>query len=225
MPNRACLKCCLLTLAALTLAAAALGGTLLAYAGQWLSRADAPVKSNAIVVLGGAFERTLYAADLYAAGFAPRIYLSDPVREAGHRLLDDYGIKIPSESEINRTILKARSVAAADITRFPGSAASTADEGRLLRQLFVGQAQTLLVVTSPFHLRRARLIIGDALAGTPVTAHFLATPYERYAPRWWTDQDSARNTLLELAKVVFYLTGGRFRADEPYTAAMPAPAQ
>lgn len=82
MPKRACLTCCLLTFAVLTLAAAALGGTLLAYAGQWLSRADALVKSNAIVVLSGAFERSLYAADLYATGFAPRIYLSDPVRKA-----------------------------------------------------------------------------------------------------------------------------------------------
>lgn len=225
MPKRACLKCCLLTLAALTLTAALLGGALFAYAGPWLSRADVPVKSDAIIVLGGAFERTLYAADLYAAGFAPRVYLSDPVREAGHRLLDDYGIKIPSESEISRTILKARGVAAADITRFPGSAVSTADEGRLLRQLFGAQAHTILVVTSPFHLRRARLIINDALDGTPVTAHFLATPYERYATRWWSDQDSARNTLLELAKIVFYLSGGRFRAGDANPAAAPAPAR
>jgi hypothetical protein len=36
------------------------------------------------------------------------------------------------------------------------------------------------------------------------------TPYDPFPARWWTDQDAARNVLLELAKIAFYRLGGRF---------------
>jgi hypothetical protein len=39
----------------------------------------------------------------------------------------------------------------------------------------------------------------------------LATPYEPFPTKWWTDQDAARNVILEVAKILFYKFGGRFR--------------
>ena len=188
------------------LAAIALGG-----AGPWLSAADRPQKADAIVVLGGAFERTVYAADLYAAGYADRIYLSDPRREPGHSLLERFDIIIPSEHEISKAILKKTGIPAKDIMRFQQTALSTADEATSIRNLFNRRRVTILVVTSAYHVRRARMIIGDALKDSGVTALILATPHEPYAAEWWKDQDSARHTLLEIAKIVFYLGGGRYR--------------
>lgn len=171
-----------------------------------------PRQADAIVVLGGSFERTLYAADLYAAGYAERIYLSNPVRDSSYHMLEEFGIRIPTEHEISAAILKRKGVATTNIGGFPGTALSTADEADLIKAIFTGRRTTILVVTSAYHLRRARMIIGNALSGTQVTAFFVATPYEHYAPDWWNDQDSARNTILELTKIIYYLTGGRFRA-------------
>ena len=221
--NSSCCKRCLLCVGAVLLFSAVLVVVCMGYAGRWLSVADSPRQADAIVVLGGAFERTLYAAELYAAGHAKTIYLSDPVRESSHRLLDQFGIKIPSEHEISAAILRQQGVAAGDIRRFPGTALSTADEAELIKSIFAGRHATLLVVTSPYHLRRARLALGRALGDTQVTALLVATPYERYAPDWWSDQDSARNTLLEIAKIAFFLTGGRFR--QPTLPPLAAPAR
>ena len=210
--KKSCFKCCALWFGGVFAGAILLCALLLGEAGRWLSAADAPQRADAIVVLGGAFERTLYAAELYAAGKAGRIYLSHPMRDASQRLLDELGIKMPDEHEISATILKRKGVAEKDILPFPATALSTADEADLLQRMFAGQHLTIMVVTSPFHIRRARMIIGHALAGSNVTALFVATPYDRYATDWWTDQDSARNTFLEIAKIFYYVGGGHFRA-------------
>lgn len=65
----------------------------------------------------------------------------------------------------------------------------------------------LLVVTSPYHVRRAAMIFRQAYGGAHVV---VGTPYEPFPREWWRSQDAARNVLLELAKITFYLVGGRF---------------
>jgi uncharacterized SAM-binding protein YcdF (DUF218 family) len=209
-----CFKCCLLSLIGACVFATMLTAVLLSQVGRWLNNADEPQQADVIVVLGGAFERTLYAADLYAGGYAKRIYLSNPVRENSHRLLDEIGITIPSEHEISTLLLKRKGVPAEAISTLPGAALSTADEGELLKRLYSGRQGTVMVITSPYHVRRARLVINRALENTGVTAVFVATPYERYASDWWHDQDSARQTILELAKIAYYAVGGRFGAPD-----------
>lgn len=213
--RKSCFRCCVVWVCGALAIISVLAAALFGYTGRWLSAADAPRQADAIVVLGGAFERTIYAADLYASGYARRIYLSDPAPEASRNLLDEFGIRIPSEHEISKTILRKKGVAAEDIYGFPGIALSTADEAELLKQMFAGQRLSILVVTSPYHVRRARMIIENAMANTQIRAFFVATPYERYATNWWSDQDSARYTILEIAKIIYYFAGGRFRASNP----------
>jgi uncharacterized SAM-binding protein YcdF (DUF218 family) len=191
---------------------------LLSQAGGWLNNADQPQQVDAIVVLGGAFERTLYAAELYGAGYAKRIYLSNPVREGSHRLLDEFGINIPSEHEISTLLLKRKGVPAEAISLLPGAALSTADEGKLLKQVFSERQTRIMVVTSAYHIRRARMVITHAFKNISVTAIFVATPYEKYSNDWWRDQDSARQTILEIAKITYYAVGGRFSASDAVAA-------
>ena len=209
--GKSCLKCCLAWTCATLALIVGVSAAALGYAGRWLSAADTPQPADAIVVLAGAFERAFFAADLYAAGHAPRIYLSQPAREGSLRLLEELGFKIPTEHEISTGILRRKGVPAAHILPFPGASISTTEEAEKLRQLFAGRRATLLIVTSPYHIRRARMVFGDGFAGSEVTLRFVATPYEPYAVDWWHDQESARNTVLELAKIIYYQAGGRFR--------------
>ncbi len=69
-------------------------------------------------------------------------------------------------------------------------------------------------MTSPSHVRRARLIVERALAGRGVTLAVCATPYESLRDDWWRTQDSARDVVLEWTKLMFYLLGGRFSTRE-----------
>jgi uncharacterized SAM-binding protein YcdF (DUF218 family) len=178
------------------------------FAAEWLSVSDKPQKSDAIIVLGGDFSRPFQAADLYKQEFAAKVYVSSPVREHSLRLLDEAGIAFPRQEEVYRQILLKKGVPADAIEFFGKELISTAAEAKTVQALFAGKAHKLIVVTSPFHLRRTRMIFTDALPDTDI--RFVATAYEPLPKQWWTSQDAARNVLLEIPKIVFYRIGGRF---------------
>ena len=180
----------------------------LRYAGEWLSAGDRPQQADAILVLGGNYSRPFQAADLYQQGFARRIYVSVPAREDQHRLLDEAGVAFPREEEVMRAVLLRKGVPASAIEYLGKDLLSTAAEAQAARALFSKGAPTLLVVTSPYHLRRARMTFADALPAADIRV--IATSYEPLPQVWWKDQTAARNVLLELAKIPFYKFGGRF---------------
>jgi uncharacterized SAM-binding protein YcdF (DUF218 family) len=181
---------------------------LLFYASLWLPDSDRAVSADAIVVLAGDSRRTLYAADLYRQGLAPLVLVSRPIRGVRERILKDIGIALPDAEEYERMILLQKGVPVAAIDIFGSGSISTYEEGRALRQRYSGKAATLLAVTSPYHVRRARMILEDALPS--ISIHVVATPYEQFPDQWWDSQDAARDLLLELTKIVFYVVGGRF---------------
>jgi uncharacterized SAM-binding protein YcdF (DUF218 family) len=82
---------------------------------------------------------------------------------------------------------------------------STVAEAREAARVLGPKAGTLLVVTSPHHVHRARQVFSDHLPSARILV--VASGEEALTERWWTDQESARNVLLELAKLVFYKLG------------------
>jgi uncharacterized SAM-binding protein YcdF (DUF218 family) len=203
-----CLKRCgaaLLAVAAVLLAA---GATLVWLAPDWLNDPDAPGKAGAIVILGGDSTRALEAADLYRAGYAPTIYLSAPIRDEHERRLDALGVVMPTEESNTRQILAIRGVPEAAIELLARDMVSTAGEAKAARERLAGVPGTLLIVTSPYHLHRTRMIFRDAMPGRDL--RFIGNRYEPFPKAWWTDQAAARSVVLELAKTAYYLAGGRF---------------
>jgi uncharacterized SAM-binding protein YcdF (DUF218 family) len=204
-----CLKRCT---AALLIAASALAGacaSALYFAPRWLNDPDVPEKASAILVLAGDPARALEAADLYRSGYAPRIYFSAGVRDLAAQRLDELGITLPREEDLTRQVLTKRGVPEAAVELLGRDLVSTAHEARVLAQRMAGVPGPIIVVTSPYHIRRARLIFRRALPEGPRLL-FVGSRYERLPDDWWTDQTSARNVVLELAKTVYYLAGGRF---------------
>lgn len=201
---------CLVTISLLVLSGFIAIAGILFFASRWLPDSDVAISADAIIVLAGDSRRTLYAADLYRQGLAPRILVSRPIRGVRERILKDMGIALPDAEEYERMILLHKGVPDAAIDIFGSGSISTFEEGRALRQRYSGQAPTLLAVTSPYHVRRARMILEDALPEASI--HVVATSYEQFPDRWWASQDSARDLLLELTKIVFYAVGGRYLA-------------
>ena len=183
------------------------------HAASWLKNDDPPAKSDAIVVLSGRFERSMHAADLYRAGYAPLVVLTQEVAGAGARQLENLGIRLPTSLEIHRKVLQAKGVPESAIEALARPVLSTSDEAREIAARFGQPGRRLLVVTSPSHVRRARLIVARALEGHGVTFVICATPYETFPDDWWQSQDAARDVLLEWAKLAFYLLGGRYSAN------------
>jgi uncharacterized SAM-binding protein YcdF (DUF218 family) len=203
-----CAKKCGLFLLAVLLAGAIGAGAGLFYAAGWLSAGDRPLKADAIVVLGGDFSRPFEAADLYRRGLARKIYVSVPVRANEHRLLDEAGIPFPRQEAIAREVLLKKGVPAGAIEFLGKDLISTAAEAQAVRRLFPGRAPRLLVVSSPYHLRRTKMIFTDTLPAADIRV--IASSYDPFPQSWWRDRDAARNVLLELAKIVFYRLGGRY---------------
>jgi uncharacterized SAM-binding protein YcdF (DUF218 family) len=212
---RSCLRCILMFLAVLCLVGIALTGLFFWYVADWLAAGETPQHSDAIVVLAGAPERALYAADLYRQGFAPRVLLSRPAADVRQPLYTRFGVQFPHEEETSTRILTASGVPLERIELFGAGSKSTVEEMETLRGRYAAQPLRLLVVTSPLHVRRARMVAHDVLGDTAIQFAIVATPYEHVPRRWWTDQDAARSIVLEVAKTAFYRLGGRYRAAEP----------
>jgi len=202
-----CFKRCLLAFLVVfgAMGAIAVGGALVV--ADWLDDPDPPQKAAAILVLGGDPSRAMQAAELYAKGYATKVYISAPVRDPKARRLDAIGVPSPREEDLTRQALLARGVPEAAIAPFARDVLSTVQEAKAAAQL-AGVPGTLIVVTSPAHIRRARMIFADAMPGRSLL--FVANRHEPYRRAWWRDQTEARNVVLEVAKTSYYLAGGRF---------------
>ncbi len=193
---------------AVTLLALAAAAVLLFTAGSWLPVQGEPRPADSIVILAGSPARALYAADLYNDDYAPRILVSKPWRDDVLRQLEALDVPYTFDEEVSVQTLLAKGVPRSAISIFGAANMSTAQEAMELQQRFAGTGERLLVVTSPYHVRRTRMIFHDLL---PCCDHqIVGAPYDPFAEKWWQDRQSARALVLESAKFIFYLTGGRF---------------
>jgi uncharacterized SAM-binding protein YcdF (DUF218 family) len=115
-----------------------------------LARADALV-----VLSGGSFyvERTHHAAELFKRGLAPRVVLTDDGIKGPWSFEKE---RNPTFAEIEFEELRRAGIAAESIEIVPQQVSSTYDEALLVRDYAQARGlRSLLVVTSPYHSRRA----------------------------------------------------------------------
>jgi uncharacterized SAM-binding protein YcdF (DUF218 family) len=203
-----CLRRCFLAFLAVCAALAGVAAGAAVFASDWLNDPDPPQKAGAIVILGGDSTRALEAADLYRAGLAPRIYFSVPIRDAHERRLDAIGVITPTDEELTRRVLAVRGVPEDVVEPLARDMVTTTQEAKAAAGRLAGVRGPLLIVTSPYHVRRARMIFRKAMPERQLL--FVASRYESFPHAWWSDQTAARNVVLELAKTAYYVAGGRF---------------
>jgi len=200
----------------LSLLALLLGGGAMLSAGWWLPVEDELKPADAMVLLGGDSRRAVHAADLYLEGLAPVIYTCRPMEESREPLCS-LGIPCPREEEVTTEALRLKGVPSEAVHVYGHELLSTVDEGELLAKLLGPEVKTIIVVTSPHHCRRAKLILSRLLPGRELI--FSASPYERFEAQWWTHQTSARNVIIECSKFLFYFAGTPFRSSQTDVAA------
>jgi uncharacterized SAM-binding protein YcdF (DUF218 family) len=193
-----------------------LGGGAMLTAGWWLPVEDELKPADAMVLLGGDPRRAVHAADLYLEGLAPVIYTCRPMEESREPLCS-LGVPCPREEEITTLALWLKGVPDEAVHLYGQGTMSTVDEGELLAKLLGPEVKTIIVVTSPHHCRRAKLILTRLLPGRELL--FTAPPYERFEHKWWTHQTSARNVIIECSKFLFYFVGKPFRSGEAASGA------
>jgi uncharacterized SAM-binding protein YcdF (DUF218 family) len=179
--------------------------------GPYLTREDPLQKADAIFVLAGTrMLRPLEAADLYLEGYAPRIVMTRELEEArafaairgrGHEFLMD----VDRARELFQTLgVPSEAIVIPDRLHD-----STAAEAVTLRELAETNGwRRIIVVTSRFHVARARFAVRRELRGGGPQIIMHASRYDPLQPeRWWTRRGEVRWVASELPKLVAYVFG------------------
>lgn len=193
-------------IALLCLAAYAARRPILIGAGKLLIVRDELRPADAILLLAGDEEtRPQEAARLYQRRLAPRILIARE-QDSPSMVL---GVR-PNRSELDVEIMRRLGVPAQAITllRFPGGTTSTYDEARAFREwAYNAKPRTVIVVTHPFHTRRARWLIRGQLKRLGITVLMDPVRHWRYSERnWWQTEDGLVDYFEEFPKILHELT-------------------
>jgi uncharacterized SAM-binding protein YcdF (DUF218 family) len=154
--------------------------------------------TDAIVILGGeseGYSRTQHAVDLFNQGYAPRVVFSGGT-------MRDFGLACSSAQ---------LSLEAAQGLGLPENAVvisyeaqSTYDEAVNLARLAGEQGwRSLLVVTTPFHTRRAARTFRTLMPALSISVS--AAPDPRFdASHWWRTEEGLVTVVNEVLKLLFY---------------------
>ncbi len=168
--------------------------------GRWLVVDQQPVTSDAIVAVAGQNRRRSHAIELYGQGYAGRLifnvsdttyYFGQPIDPVTSVLedLDSHGV--PRERVIiNRDVISTWNDAQATLQTARG-------------QQFV----SLIVVSSPLHMRRVKMCFERVFAGSEIELTYCSVPLERdkiELERWWTREREFIKVFNEYLKLIFY---------------------
>ena len=166
--------------------------------------------AGALVVLSGSAgykERTHWAAKLFHEGRAPRIILTSDVHPGGW------------SQERQRTMLfyeravedlQRAGVPLERIDVLPQPVESTYEEAMLLRHYATQRGlRSVLVVTSPYHSRRANWTLSRVFRNTEIAIGVDAPPPGEQSPSsltWWLRRRGWSLVALEYPKLIYYCT-------------------
>lgn len=170
--------------------------------GQWLVVEDPLSHAGAIVVLSGGMPyRAEEAARLYRGGYAPQVWLTQPL--GTEEDVATLGVEYRGEEFYNQQILEHLAVPAAAIRILSPPIINTADEVRAIAaEMRVEGMPQVIIVTSPPHTRRVHAL-WKRLAGENVSCIIRAAPEDPYdAAHWWRDTHDINIVMHELLGLI-----------------------
>lgn len=160
--------------------------------------------ADAIVVFSGSsayVERTRKAAELYREKRAPLVLLTNDQTRGGWSSAQQ---RNPFFVERATDELIKAGVPQESIRIVPGIAETTHDEAVIVRDYIVNERlQSVLVVTSSYHSRRALRTLQQACAGTSTTIG-LESATAAPSAFWWLRLEGWRTVGIEFVKLVYY---------------------
>lgn len=172
---------------------------LLTSVGRYLVTEQPLVKADLILVLSGQIPlRVLEAARIYHERYAPKILLTNELKERGTEELLRVGIRIPDSQERAITLLQELHVPRNDILVIQERADSTRSEMQTVAQFLKHHPlNSLIIVTSKSHTTRAYKIFSTGLE-PQVRVIMHPVPNDPFDPnRWWQDRTDAKDVLHE----------------------------
>lgn len=178
-----------------------LGYLALIFLGEYLTPSDTLKRSDAIVVLSGGPDRVQWGIKLYQDGWAPRLVLVGAA-------LDKSG---PSNAEAMRKIALQAGVpdTAIFLEEKSANTLENAALGKAVLDLF--GAKSIILVTSPYHQRRAYETFKKVYEGEVLSIINSPSGYSTWnSKQWWAKPASADITTSEILKIIWFKLTGEF---------------
>ena len=178
--------------------------------GVWLAKENVPPHGDAMIMLMGSFpERVLQSVDLYHEGIADRLIIVYESMGA-YQALEERGATVIRTTEQARDAAVALGVPDSSITILPGDARSTLDEAVAVNNYLAGKPwlDTLILVSSPVHMRRAHMIFKTVLRQSGIDACIGCSPstYSSFnSDRWWRRREDIQSVLSEWLKILSFI--------------------
>ena len=194
----------LVTLAVLAVIAVLTHQIWLASLGSVLVTRDDLGPSDVIVVLAGNSPfRARHAETLYARGLAPHVIISnEPV--------SSHGVQT-TWLELRRVGLVRLSIPDDAIEPIAEISDSTYEEALHSRDIMLAHGwRTAILVTDPFHMRRATLTFRQAFDAAGLVVMASPADGSKYGvDNWWTDRNAIMRVGQEYLKLGYYVVTGR----------------
>ncbi|HEV7377373.1 MAG TPA: YdcF family protein [Pyrinomonadaceae bacterium] len=165
-------------------------------------------QADALVVLSGSSnyrERTRAAAELFMAGRAPKIILTNDNEQGGWSSAEQ---RNPLFEELEFAELVRAGVPAEKIERLTQTVTSTYDEAVLVREYASTQGlRSIIVVTSPYHSRRALWTWRRVFQESGIEIGLSAAPTGEQSPSpfsWWWHPRGWSMVAGEYPKLIYY---------------------
>lgn len=169
--------------------------------GSYLTPSDEPEKVDAIVVLSGDSDRTEWGIKLYQEGWADKIVFSGAALDK----------KSPSNAAMMKKLALSFGVPESAIL-IEERATNTLENAEKSRQILeqIG-AEKILLVTSPYHQRRAYETFVRIYQGDNLKIVNSPSGYSNWsAENWWERPASAEIAISELLKLLWSKLTGEF---------------
>ena len=175
----------------------------LAGLGHYLAVEDPLAPADAIVAISGdEGARAATAVELWKQGLAPVIVFAgssdDPASPPSAELMKREAVRMGVPAD--RVLLEP-------------SSSTTQENATRVTDLFRAHGiKSAILVTSPYHQRRAAMLFDRQVGGTGITfRNYPARDREWDRTFWWSREPSRTRTLVEVAKLGVELMGGLFR--------------
>ncbi len=165
--------------------------------GFYLSPQSNLVKSDVIVAISGGEtkSRTLEAVRLYKDGWAPKLIFSGAA-------LDPNSV---SNAKAMQIIAEQEGVSSADISIEENSANTFQNAQGVAKIVNDREWKRIILVTSPYHQRRASIVFGRAMGPNVAILNHSTTDQTWRRSHWWATPFSQQLTISELQKTLFIL--------------------
>lgn len=174
----------------------------LIFLGEYLTPSDTLTRSDAVVVLsGGGPDRVQWGIKLYKDAWAPRLVLVGAA-------LDKSG---PSNAEAMRKI--ALQAGVPDTAIFLEEESTNTFENATFGKAVLDSfgAKTIILVTSPYHQRRAYETFKKVYEKEEFTITNSPSGYSTWnSKQWWAKPASADITVSEILKIIWFKITGEF---------------